>query len=91
MTLTACEYQTHQLHAQIAEDYACADLVLRLPGHAPMPAFQATEDVPLVVRHARRSRQQVRLAKIDLLLISLRKLMLVKRRSFGMGIGLLRP
>ena len=22
---------------QIAEDYACADLLLRLPGHCPMP------------------------------------------------------
>ena len=44
---------------QIAEDYACADLILRLPGHAPMPAFQEVEDVPLVVRHARRSRAQV--------------------------------
>ncbi len=44
---------------QIAEDYACADLILRLPGHAPMPAFREVEDVPLVVRHARRSRAQV--------------------------------
>ncbi len=44
---------------QIAEDYACADLILRLPGHAPMPAFREVEDVPLVVRHARKSRKQV--------------------------------
>ena len=44
---------------QIAEDYACADLILRLPGHAPMPAFREVEDVPLVVRHARKSREQV--------------------------------
>ena len=44
---------------QIAEDYACADLILRLPGHAPMPAFREVKDVPLVVRHARRSRAQV--------------------------------
>lgn len=44
---------------QIAEDYACADLILRLPGHAPMPAFREVEDVRLVVRHARKSREQV--------------------------------
>jgi len=47
---------------QISEDYACADLILRLPGHAPMPAFREVEDVPLVVRHARKSRQQVVMA-----------------------------
>ena len=47
---------------QIAEDYACADVILRLPGHAPMPAFRESEDVPLVVRHARRTRQQVGLS-----------------------------
>ena len=44
---------------QIAEDYAAADLLLRLPGHCPMPAFREVEDVPLVVRRARKSRQQV--------------------------------
>ena len=45
---------------QIAEDYACADLLLRLPGYAPMPAFREVEDVPLVVRHARKTKEQVR-------------------------------
>ena len=59
---TEAEDYTRPLRMQIAEDYACADLILRLPGHAPMPAFRASEDVPLVVRHARRSRQQVRFA-----------------------------
>ncbi|BDA43718.1 probable galactokinase at C-terminar half [Coccomyxa sp. Obi] len=44
---------------QIAEDYACADLLLRLPGYAPMPAFREVEDVPLVVRHARKTKEQV--------------------------------
>jgi L-arabinokinase len=44
---------------QIAEDYACADLLLRLPGYAPMPAFGEVHDVPLVVRHARKTKQQV--------------------------------
>jgi L-arabinokinase len=47
---------------QIAEDYACADLLLRLPGYSPMPAFAEVHDTPLVVRHARKSRQQVRTA-----------------------------
>ena len=45
---------------QIAHDYACATLLLRLPGYVPMPAFQAIEDVPLVVRHARRFPAAVR-------------------------------
>ncbi|KAI8470791.1 MAG: Transglutaminase-like superfamily-domain-containing protein [Monoraphidium minutum] len=49
-----------QLVWQIALDYASAALLLRLPGHVPMPAFQAVEDVPLVVRHAQRSPEQVR-------------------------------
>ncbi|KAK9833328.1 hypothetical protein WJX81_006760, partial [Elliptochloris bilobata] len=44
---------------QIAEDYACADLLLRLPGHCPMPAFREVVDVPLVVRHSRKTREQV--------------------------------
>lgn len=44
---------------QIAEDYACADLLLRLPGYAPMPAFREVEDVPLVVRHAQKTKEQV--------------------------------
>jgi hypothetical protein len=42
-----------QLVWQIAQDYSKATLLLRLPGFVPMPAFQAIEDVPLVVRHAR--------------------------------------
>ncbi|KAK9803166.1 hypothetical protein WJX72_006956 [[Myrmecia] bisecta] len=44
---------------QIAEDYAKADMLLRLPGHCPMPAFREVIDVPLVVRHARKTREQV--------------------------------
>ena len=44
---------------QIAEDYAAAHLLLRLPGHCPMPAFREVEDVPLLVppRTARRARR----------------------------------
>jgi hypothetical protein len=42
---------------QIAQDYAQAELLLRLPGHVPMPAFKCVEDVPLVVRRAQRDRQ----------------------------------
>lgn len=45
---------------QIAQDYSAAALLLRLPGYVPMPAFTAIEDVPLVVRHARKTPQQVR-------------------------------
>ena len=44
---------------QIAEDYAKADLLLRLPGYCPMPAFQEVVDVPLVVRHSRRPALEV--------------------------------
>jgi L-arabinokinase len=51
---------TQSLVWQIAEDYACADLCLRLPGFTPMPAFREVVDVPLVVRHARRPRAAVR-------------------------------
>jgi len=45
---------------QIAEDYACASVLLRLPGYSPMPAFGEVIDVPLVVRHAQKSKAQVR-------------------------------
>ncbi|XP_024399655.1 L-arabinokinase isoform X3 [Physcomitrium patens] len=45
---------------QIAEDYSNALFLIRLPGYSPMPAFRDVIDVPLVVRTARRSRQQVR-------------------------------
>lgn len=51
---------------QIAEDYAAAHLLLRLPGHCPMPAFREVEDVPLVVRHARKGRAQARAAHLPL-------------------------
>ena len=44
---------------QIAEDYACASMLLRLPGYSPMPAFGEVIDVPLVVRHAQKSKAQV--------------------------------
>ena len=44
---------------QVAEDLSQADVVLRLPGYSPMPAFKDVVDVPLVVRHARRSREEV--------------------------------
>ena len=51
---------TQSLVWQIAEDYACADLCLRLPGFTPMPAFREVVDMPLVVRRARRPRADVR-------------------------------
>ena len=49
----------------IANDYAQADLLLRLPGFTPMPAFRRVEDVPLVVRMARTPRDAVR-ARFDI-------------------------
>ncbi|CAN6220188.1 unnamed protein product [Urochloa humidicola] len=45
---------------QIAEDYAHCDILLRLPGYGPMPAFRNVIDVPLIVRGLRRSRSEVR-------------------------------
>lgn len=45
---------------QIAEDYAKADLLLRLPGYSPMPAFREVRDTALVVRRARKDRTQVK-------------------------------
>jgi L-arabinokinase len=45
---------------QIAEDYASAACIFRLPGYTPMPAFRHVVDAPLVVRRAVRSREEVR-------------------------------
>eukprot|EP00884_Botryococcus_braunii_P005960 jgi/Botrbrau1/15365/Bobra.0304s0006.1 len=45
---------------QIAEDYSKADLLLRLPGYSPMPAFREVRDTALVVRRARKPPAQVR-------------------------------
>ena len=44
---------------QIAEDYAKADMLLRLPGYTPTPAFREVIDVPLVARIARKTGSQV--------------------------------
>ncbi len=38
---------------QIAEDYACADLLLRLPGHCPMPARSPLLPLPRPAVHKR--------------------------------------
>ena len=53
--LTAAGSVFRNLVWQIADDYACALKLLRLPGYVPMPAFREVLDVPLVVRHAQRS------------------------------------
>ncbi|XP_074582101.1 L-arabinokinase-like isoform X1 [Curcuma longa] len=45
---------------QIAEDYSHCELLLRLPGYCPMPAFRDVIDVPLVVRRLHKSRTQIR-------------------------------
>ncbi|XP_042452173.1 L-arabinokinase-like isoform X1 [Zingiber officinale] len=45
---------------QIAEDYSHGELLLRLPGYCPMPAFRDVIDVPLVVRRLHKSRTQIR-------------------------------
>lgn len=55
---TLRKFEFRQLVWQIAQDYSAAALLLRLPGYVPMPAFTAIEDVPLVVRHARKTPQQ---------------------------------
>ncbi len=60
--LTAAGSAFKDLVWQIADDYACALCLLRLPGHVPMPAFREIIDVPLVVRHAKRTRHEVRSA-----------------------------
>jgi len=52
---------------QIAEDYSKAQLLLRLPGHTPMPAFRDVMDVGLVTRKARLTRKQVMLFHFILL------------------------
>ena len=44
---------------QIAEDYAKAEMLLRLPGYTPTPAFREVIDVPLVARLARKTGSQV--------------------------------
>jgi hypothetical protein len=67
--------QYKQLVWQIAQDYASAALLLRLPGYVPMPAFTAIEDVPLVVRHARRFPAQVTCAVVAELCLHQRSLM----------------
>lgn len=47
------------LVARIAADYACADLLLRLPFHAPMPAFREVEDIPLLAEPGRPRREEI--------------------------------
>jgi L-arabinokinase len=46
--------------ARFAEAYANASLLLRLPFSPQMEVFPRREDVPLVVRHARKSAQEIR-------------------------------
>ncbi|KAG2614045.1 hypothetical protein PVAP13_4KG375902 [Panicum virgatum] len=53
-------YHDRSIVWQIAEDYAHCDILLRLPGYGPMPAFRNVIDVPLVVRGLRKSRSEVR-------------------------------
>nr|CAB3471359.1 unnamed protein product [Digitaria exilis] len=53
-------YHHRSIVWQIAEDYAHCDILLRLPGYGPMPAFRNVIDVPLIVRGLRKSRSEVR-------------------------------
>ncbi|PWZ23550.1 L-arabinokinase [Zea mays] len=53
-------YHHRSIVWQIAEDYSHCDILLRLPGYGPMPAFRNVIDVPLVVRGLRKSRSEVR-------------------------------
>ena len=57
--LTSVGARFRKLVWQIAEDYAKADLLLRLPGYCPMPAFREVIDVPLVARKAQKTPAQV--------------------------------
>ncbi|XP_051114126.1 L-arabinokinase-like [Andrographis paniculata] len=51
---------SHSIIWQIAEDYSHCDLLIRLPGYCPMPAFGDAIDVPLVVRKLHKPRSEVR-------------------------------
>jgi L-arabinokinase len=51
---------------QIREAYGRADLFLRLPFHGDCEAFTAIQDIPMIARRARRSREEVRrLLRLD--------------------------
>lgn len=56
----AAGHQYRSVVWQIAEDYSYALFLIRLPGFCPMPAFRDVIDVPLVVREAQKSREEVR-------------------------------
>ncbi|XP_031475091.1 L-arabinokinase-like isoform X1 [Nymphaea colorata] len=56
----AAGYHHRSIIWQIAEDYSHCELLLRLPGYVPMPAFRDVVDVPLVVRRPHKSRMEVR-------------------------------
>ena len=45
---------------QIREAYGRADLFLRLPFHGDCEAFKVIRDIPMIARHARRPREEVR-------------------------------
>lgn len=57
--LTSAGRHCRSIVWQIADDYAHATALLRLPGHCPMPAFRHIVDVPLIVRHAHATRDEV--------------------------------
>jgi L-arabinokinase len=50
----------HDVLAAIRNDYAGADLCLRLPFHGPCDAFPVVRDIPMVARRSRRARQDIR-------------------------------
>ncbi|KAI5659279.1 hypothetical protein M9H77_28072 [Catharanthus roseus] len=56
----AAGYHNRSIIWQIAEDYSHAELLIRLPGYCPMPAFRDVVDAPLVVRRLLKSRAEVR-------------------------------
>ncbi|KAL5223591.1 hypothetical protein ABZP36_010230 [Zizania latifolia] len=58
--IMAAGYHHRSIVWQIAEDYSHCDILLRLPGYCPMPAFRDVTDVPLVVRGLHRSKTEVR-------------------------------
>ncbi|MFS7961609.1 putative L-arabinokinase [Helianthus anomalus] len=53
-------YHHKSIISQIAEDYSHCELLIRLPGYSPMPAFRYVIDVLLVARRLHKSRKEVR-------------------------------
>jgi len=65
----------------LINDYRHANLYLQLPFHGGNPPFEKVEDLPLVARHSRRPRQEVRR---ELELLPSKKMGLISFGGFGL-------